>query len=333
MKLTFLLLSLLLFLCLNECHVKSTSVPINQDSNFPLSLSRSSQLYLNSTASRQRGQIPTCGTFCRFRICNFNGNSFRLEKAAFFLLNAPDTATTPYICRAQTSIGQITATGEASVDFDGNLVRLSKWSPRGLTRKFKSNFFGVRKIPRLPWSTIDRSTVISNQWNFLHDRCFVIPIRGFQIIDSDTQRLLRSETVDRTDRRNCVSFRSTAPQIHVQLEWDSADDFDLSLEEPDGTLIDFRNTRSKFGKLNGDNNKGFCNSGLPIGKENILYMPNRNIPFGTYRVMVTHSNKCGARPTRWTVSIMKNGVVVKRRTGNSDKGGNNKVLNTIFKFP
>lgn len=119
----------------------------------------------------------------------------------------------------------------------------------------------------------------------------------------------------------------------MQLVWDSPDDFDLSVEEPDGTLVDFRNTRSTYGKLNGDNNKGFCDSGLRVGKENILYFPNRDIPFGTYRVKVTHSNKCGARPTRWTLSIMKNGIVVKRRTARSDKGRNEQVLNTIFKFP
>lgn len=287
----------------------------------------------NISTTRQRRTVPQCGQFCRFRLCNFNGNSFQLPKAPFILLNAPNEPFAPYICRAGTSIGRITGTREASVADSEGLVPISKWSPPGLRTPFAPRFFGVGNIPLLPWSGVSRAVTENLQWDFLHDRCVVLPVTGFEIIDSDTQRFLRSERVDTSDSANCVAFRTTAPQIHIQLIWDTPDDFDLSVSEPDGDVINFQNTRSEQGKLNGDNNKGFCLSGIPGGKEDIVYFRSRNIEFGTYRVTATHGTKCGNRSSNWTLTIMKNGIIVKRRTGTSNTGGNNRVITTNFRFP
>lgn len=291
-----------------------------------------SPTFTNST-TRQRRLVEVCGQFCRFRLCNFNGNSFRLDKAAFYLLNPPDETLVPYICRSGTSIGRITGTLEPSVADREGLVPISEWSPPGLRKPFSPEFFYAGDISLLPWSSISRRDTLGNQWDFLHDKCFVLPITGFQIIDSDTQRLVRNERVDTSDRSNCVAFRTTAPQIHIQLTWDSPDDFDLSVTEPDGDIVNFQTPRSEQGKLNGDNNKGVCFSGLPVGKEDIVYFPSRNIETGNYRVSVSHSFKCGASSTKWTLTVSKNGVVVKRKTGTAAAGNNELVLTTIFKFP
>lgn len=287
----------------------------------------------NVSTTRQRRLVPVCGQFCRFRLCNFNGNSFRLPKAPFYLLNAPNEASIPYICRSRTSIGRITGTREAGVATGEGLVPISKWSPPGLRTPFAPRFFSTGNIPLFPWSGVTRGFARGNQWPFLHDQCFVLPVTGFQIIDSDSERFLRNEVVDPSDRSNCVSFRTTAAQILIQLTWDSSDDFDLSVTEPDGDVINFLNNRSEQGKLNGDNNKGFCSADIRGGRENIVYFPSRNIESGTYRVKATHSNKCGPSATTWTLTIVKNGNVVKKRTGRANSGNNALVVNTNFRFP
>lgn len=160
-----------------------------------------------------------------------------------------------------------------------------------------------------------------------------MPVRKYQVIDSDTRRAIGSVNLD-ANRRNCVAFRTTAPTIHVQLIWDSSDDFDLAVEEPgNGTVVDFRNTRSETGKLNRDNHKGFCNAGLPMGREDIVYFPSEALLKGVYRVRVTHFNACGRKASKWILRIMKNGAVVKSRRGTSDIGLNTKILETVFRFP
>lgn len=293
---------------------------------------------LSSLSMRQRRLVPACGGFCRFRLCNTNqeGVSFRLPKAAFILFSPRNFPTLPYICLSRTSIGQIQTTLEPSVAVDPRgrqLVPISKWSPEGLRKSFNPDFIQPKRIRGFPWSGIDRKRATVNQWRMLHDRCMVLPIRKYQLIDSDTQRPVGTVDLD-DDRRNCVAFRTSAPSIHVQLTWDSSDDFDLSVEEPEGgAVIDFRNTRSDTGKLNRDNHKGFCNANLPAGREDIVYFPNPALISGVYRVRVTHFNACGGKESKWSLKIMKNGVVVKSRRGKSDVGLNKKVLETIFRFP
>lgn len=288
---------------------------------------------LNITSPTARRKVSECGQFCRFHLCKFNGHSLRLPDTSFIILNAPNVATAPYICRSQTSIGQITGTLEASVADGDRLVPISNWSPRGLEKPFAPNFLGAGKIPLLPWSGVTRRAVEEDQWSFLHDKCFVLPVTGYQIIRSGTYRVLRNQRLKQSDRSNCVSFRTTAPQIHIQLAWDAPDDFDLSVTEPDGTVINFLKLRSKRGKLNGDNNEGFCDSGIPGGREDIVYFPNKNIKPGIYRVTATHSIKCGSGATKWTLIISKNGIVDKRRTGRARTGNNSRVETTTFKFP
>lgn len=272
-----------------------------------------------------------CGARCNFRMCNFNGTRFEQDQAAFVFLNAPKSATLPYICNRMENIGLVLKTGEASVAVDDGYVPVSKWTPTGLRKNFKKNVIRTYKVPYLPHSGIGRLSTTVNQWSFLHDQCMIMPIQKYQSIDLDTGR--PKEIIEKDGENDCVAFRTTAPAIQIELSWDTADDFDLQVTEPDGDVLSHKNTRTEYGKLNQDNNVGFCETSLLFGRENVLYFPNPNIEVGKYKVRVVHFKKCGTKPSNWLMKIVVNGVVRLERSQYSAAGGNTNVGGASFTWP
>eukprot|EP00177_Eucheuma_denticulatum_P006482 GFKZ01011800.1.p1 GENE.GFKZ01011800.1~~GFKZ01011800.1.p1 ORF type:complete len:331 (-),score=17.39 GFKZ01011800.1:214-1206(-) len=315
--------------------VWSKESPID-DENFILpegkSFVRTISANMDISAVERQRRVRPCGGFCRFRLCNFNGNTFVRPKADFVILNGPNAASLPYVCLPGFNIGQIRSSLEARVTFRGSLVPISRFSPPGLGIRYPSNFIKTAAVPFLPWTGISRRQAQGNQWDFLHDRCMILPIRRYQEINATTQLPIRVVSAGGSNR-NCVAFRTTAPAIQVELTWDSGDDFDLAVEEPDGDVISFRNRRSEAGRLTGDNNVGFCDSELTFGRENVVYFPGGPIEEGQYRVIVTHFNRCDTSPTVWRVRIIINGNLVLSRRGTASRGRQQVVLNAPFQYP
>lgn len=325
--------NVLTFVFLFLATVVVASLASSQEHEFPEELSSIRTIEAkDDIAAVDRQRVPRCGQFCTFRLCNFNGESFTLPKAAFTILHGPNTASLPYICKPGSNIGMVKGSLEARVFFRGNFVPISRFSPPGLTARFPRNFIKTTKIPFLPWSGISRVPTQGNQWNFLHDRCMIMPVTKYEEIDPNTQLPLRIVNTGGTGT-NCVAFRTTAPAIQVELLWDSGDDFDLAVTEPDGDVIDFNNKRSEAGKLNGDNNVGFCDSNLEFGKENVVYFPGGPIETGTYTVKVTHFTKCGNAPTVWRLGVAVDGAIVVTKRGVASQGGEQVVLTTTFRHP
>lgn len=275
-----------------------------------------------------RQRVSPCGQFCKFRLCNFNGERFTIPKAAFVILGAPLTSQLPYICRPGDTVGEVLRAGEAQVRQGSRFVPISRWNPSGLSRNYPALFFRPVKVPFLPHSGIAPVRSSPNQWSFLHDKCWIMPVRRYERINLDSGRVLRR--LNSNARSDCVAFRTTAPAIQVELVWDTPDDFDLEVREPDGDRLNFNNKRSEFGKLNGDNNVGFCDTKLLFGKENVLYFPNPNIEKGRYVVTVRHFTKCATRPTNWTLRIVVNGKVITTRRRFSAIGDNRVVGTAAF---
>eukprot|EP00177_Eucheuma_denticulatum_P006229 GFKZ01011360.1.p1 GENE.GFKZ01011360.1~~GFKZ01011360.1.p1 ORF type:complete len:331 (+),score=16.72 GFKZ01011360.1:321-1313(+) len=323
-----------LFLALVFVPVLFASPIDDDDFVVPENVARIHTVHANEeldTVGRQR-RVPPCGQFCAFRMCNYNGVSFTRPKAAFTVLSGPNTATLPYICKPGASIGRILGSLPARVFHRGNFVPVSRFSPPGLDTRYPDTFINTRTIPFLPWSGIARETARGNQWEFMHDRCMIMPITTYEEIDPETELVQRRVHTDGSGN-NCVAFRTTAPVIQIELLWDSGDDFDLSVEEPDGDVIAYYNRRSEAGRLNGDNNVGFCDTNLLFGKENIVYLPGGAIEEGTYTVRVRHYNKCGRNPTVWRARVMINGVPVVTRRGVASRGNNQEVLSATFTYP
>lgn len=278
---------------------------------FTLSLTIHAQSPILCTTPRPRPRrVRPCGQFCTFRLCNTNGTIRQLPEAPYTLLGAPGTATSPFVCNSADDVFQV-KTGEARVYTEdhqlGDLyIPISLWRPASLSHSFSSDFMTAFKMSHLDFFGIGRLPTFGNQWDFLHDRCMILPIEKYRTMPGSGGR-----TIDSTgDPRACVAFRTTAPTLHAEVIWDSQDDFDLGIVEPDGSIIDRFCPRSNAGKLNGDNNEGFCNTALTAGKENIVFLPGGPVQRGRYEVFVQHTKSCSRRFTTMILRIMKRGVVI-----------------------
>lgn len=289
-------------------------------------------LHLPSLANHQMN-LP-CARFCRFKLCNFDGTgsgSFFLQQASFVILSQENFAILPHVCLPSQTMGLIRA-GEAQVFYNNRFFPISQFSPPNIPGSFPRNAIVPNRIDFTPWSGIGRSKISVDLWPFLNRQCMYLPIHSYQQLDPTAPRFVRNIQTERGPT-DCVAFRTLAPLLHIQAVWDWRDDFDLSLEEPDGRKLDHFEPRSQSGRHNGDNNGNACSTTLTFGRENILYDLNKPIQAGEYRVQLLHSNSCEGRLTRWTVRVMMNGKEVRKIRGRSRAGNGAVVADFNFVFP
>lgn len=287
-------------------------------------------------------RVPVCGEFCNFNLCIFNGSLLVRPTAAFTVFSGPGATQRPFICSNDGTVGRISKTAEARVFLTTGTrtryVPISKWVPAGLRPKYSKNFIKAFRIPspraggrdRLPHSTIGNANPRGNQWDFLHHQCMILPIRAYQKVNTAFRPVGNVLT---RGRKACVAFRTTAPDIHVELTWDSNDGFDLDLTEPDGDFINRTNSRTEAGKVNEDTSFSYCPTGSTQGKENIVYFPGGPIESGTYTLKVIHFESCVGKNSAWKLRVLFNGIVQSVYTGFSSTG-NKTLLKTItFTYP
>ena len=159
---------------------------------------------------------------------------------------------------------------------------------------------------------VARRASAGNQEDFLDDLCVRLPIRNYNIENSDGSVF---RTIATSDPRDCVGFRTIVRPIVVDVAWDSDDDFDLSVEGPPGSV---------GGRIN-DNFVGACGT-APAGKEAVSF--STMIP-GKYTVTLFHFNNCFNKSTKWLVNVVVNGVRIQRRLGRSNVDGR-RVLELEF---
>ena len=250
-----------------------------------------------------------CGRTCRFRICRLNGSNppDLRPKGAQILLRAPDTTRTGFICRSfpnGRTLGVVEKTGTATVSKDGRTDKIDEYDPPNLSPNFPADYFQLFNILYARGlQGVGRIASRGNQENFLDGLCVTLPITRYNIQNTDGSV---HRTISTNDARDCVSFRTINEPVLVEVAWDSNDDFDLSVQGPDGS-----------GRRIRDNNIGQCDGGAPQGKEAVVF--DTATP-GTYEITLNHFNNCGGR-TRFTVNGIVNGVRVFQRRGRSSVDG------------
>lgn len=135
----------------------------------------------------------------------------------------------------------------------------------------------------------------------------------------------------RGDDAACVKFIAIVPRILVELTWDKADNFDLTVTEPDGTIINRNKLKSNSGgRLVRDQNVDACDLQIN-GREQILWpITSESLPLeGLYRVRVIERKGCNTGPAKWSFSVIIGGVNVLFKEGKSD---GNKGLAGAGKF-
>eukprot|EP00177_Eucheuma_denticulatum_P007784 GFKZ01014160.1.p1 GENE.GFKZ01014160.1~~GFKZ01014160.1.p1 ORF type:complete len:325 (-),score=34.12 GFKZ01014160.1:139-1113(-) len=272
-----------------------------------------------SAQRRFRRDLRRCGHFCRFRMCQLNpiANQFFAKPVApFVLFGNPQLPDSPTICSLEfeRNMDIVEEAGEAFVfDFDTEkFIPISKWRPEGLSHPFHPRIIGPYKVRSFTKSGIALSERLTgNQWSFLHDRCMILPIRHYKVASSGGLRRISTEN----DPTACAAFKITAPELRFHLFWDTGDDLDLVVEEPDGDVIDFRRPTSESGKLNLDENRGLCNSHLRGGRENVLYLPGNGRQDGKYVVEGFLVTKCTSQRTNWRLNVLFRGEEVMSVSG------------------
>lgn len=167
-----------------------------------------------------------------------------------------------------------------------------------------------------------------NQKDFLDDICVILPIRSWDILKPDGSIL---RTISRSKPGDCVAYETRYPMVLVELQWDSSDDLDLELVEPDGDLVNRGNPESEAGRLNNDNNVGACGI-VPAGKEAIIYDSRKRalIESGKYTVTVRHFNNCGNGRTQWMLRVMVHDIVILVRKGRSNLDSGSVIGTEMF---
>lgn len=252
-----------------------------------------------------------------FRFCEANGEGTVRDPGARIILRGFGTALSSYVCLpGPESLGIIRETGEALVSKTGNArTPISKYRPRRLSKRFPKNYFRLYPLPRLGGlKGLGRRKTQGNQNDFLEDLCVVLPITQYDLLNTDGTV---GETVTTSRKKSCVSFLTRNPELLIELFWDSSDDLDLTLTEPDGDIIAKGNPKSELGKLNNDNNVAGCGI-VPVGKEAIFYRKGTPIETGTYQINVKHFNNCGNGPTKWTLRVILKGMNILTKSGSSD---------------
>ena len=89
-------------------------------------------------------------------------------------------------------------------------------------------------------------------------------------------------------RKRRTNYNGKTGNLTVSLIWESVDDLDLSLKEPNGQIISFKNRISNSGgQLDVDMNANFVTVNDPL--ENIYY--SSNVPKGRYQICVQYFTK------------------------------------------
>lgn len=266
-------------------------------------------------AHSQRVSRTVCGTRCRFALCSRNQINF---------FGAPNTGTFPTICRRNENIGQILRVGESFVQLPGGNVRISQWRPEGLTPNFPRKFFFPTRIPGEENSGLAKRRSRGTQHGFTQERCFELPILEYErIVNGTVVRKMAGK------RQDCLAFFSRVPDIVVEAQWKSGDDFDLEVTEPGGALVSNAG-RTTCGKLTNDNNVDTCDF-RKVGNERIQFDKSCNaFNNGKYVARLRHGRNCGDGPSMWELRIVVDGALVKKTSGSSNDNNGRVVTELSF---
>lgn len=307
----------------------------------PPSYSRS----LRSLSSRQIN-VDRCGGGCRFRLCTPDTGGPAListvnPPADFVTLATPGTAFAPFICipRRPNTVGRILAATPVRVQDGGSFTGITSFSPSGLDSPYPSNAVGLAPIMDRMMTGISVGNLSVSQYSLLNQRCMTMGIRRFETIDFDTREPIRSVRVQPRPR-NCVAFRTIAPRLLISFTWDTQDDFDLIVTEPDGDVVDRGSADTPTnggGRFGGDMNVGTCRDrAVMTGREFATFSDFNNgiaVEEGLYGISALHFNRCRNVDTNWVLTASIDGVETTLASGVATMGNGEEVVRLTFSFP
>ena len=243
---------------------------------------------------------------CPFEFC---------DSSNFAVIAEPDHSMTNAVCYREPYyfVRKMMKTGEAKVRLAGSkdFVHISRLPLKGYPKgTFPNTFF--QETPTNEMSTTFLSgigydgDVPRDAITALDGACVSMPIGKWQESEGE---IIKGD-------RSCVSFTTYVAKVEIRLFWESNDDLDLIVTEPDGKVVD---TEGKGVGLHIED-QGFaqCDEKEPniSGRtERIVYRENSKPLPGTYTVIPVMHNKCkpyGA--AKFNIKIVKEGRLIYNHT-------------------
>lgn len=275
--------------------------------------------------------ISFCGELtskCSFKFCGITSGALtRIGRK--LMPHGPNVRSPgPSLCRRSTRdrIGRIISSGEPLVIEESNPAvetPLKRWFPRGLTVPFQSGFFYAGNTSVFRRSTVFRKRFLGNQAAFINNSCIRLPILIFERRAKWIDGFRGSFEVVNTKqqiKKDCVSFIPLPTYFHITLNWDSKDDLDLIVYEPDGTRLNKNNMHSPntCGRLGRDKVYDACFSRNKTSGMEVVYYRACQPPTGTFTIKAEHHTNCNNMPINWELIIERNGEMVEVSNGTSN---------------
>lgn len=139
------------------------------------------------------------------------------------------------------------------------------------------------------------STFNAEQYGELKDACIVLPVVSFRrLIGNGDEAIIGPKETRNEALIDCVSFRTKAPTLHIELVWTRAsDDLDLEVTEPNGSVINVANpiseTGNKIPTIDGGADNSLCGY-VKVSRESIVY--DDKAQSGRYTIRVKTAGRC-----------------------------------------
>lgn len=293
--------------------------------------------------------FKNCGEgFCKLKLCKLEqDSSVKASKIGrTILLGLPREAVSPWVCREVSRGGRGTGVfrmlinpiaGEAQVRraFTNpsplRFVPISQFREAGWAGSFNKDYlkflpshFGPR------YRGVARSNGKRDQLLRANGLCARIPIVSYQIEKNGKLRTRRL----RNDPTQCVEVAIVSSRLSIELLWDSADDLDLRVTEPDGTVVN-RIRRSGNGSLLRDMYRGDCSAKRWLSKE--IYENrldrSRDTLSGTYKVEIVRNDGSVCRgPFRWRLVVLLDGKLIAPPVERVQRGQIDPFFNPFVSF-
>lgn len=261
-------------------------------------------------------QRKTCGETCAFRLCRANEDLEPLGIGARLRGGAPGDAIHPFICDTMGTESDKIITGDPKIRMrSGDFISLNDWS--AAAPSFDRRFFRAKTIPTLGKSGITYKPAMGNQWDIINETCIKLPIiRGS----------IGGVPVDRNDPSSCVGFTMTAPAMQVSVFWNTDDDVNMRVVQPDTVTVAFESP-SQNGIIRRDNAFQSCGK-ITVGKElgiwSTTFLP------GMYCAKLRMKKKCRPGKLRYTISVAVGGTLKKRKSGMANPSSRSDFAEVCF---
>ena len=254
-----------------------------------------------------------CANTCRLFLCNLGRFPSKRNNGEENELRGTGIAMGGVFCDRLRPMVDVTI-GEALVTtvMSGDpFVPISSYSPPGLTRPFKKNTF-ITIVDVTGSTRLARRKVRGNQNELMDNLCVTIPVLSYR-------KTFKSGTVGplitTSSEQDCISMRVKAAILQFELEWDSPDDVDFKVIEPNGKKISsFRSRSPTGGRFKSDTFGGRCGDRFTPGKtkkETVTYPVGSTPLSGTYTLRASRSRfSCKEGKTTLTLRAVLNGIII-----------------------